>query len=422
MPKCCFENFPSLKSSKTRVIILNISFKIQLYRPNKHSYDTLVTTSSLQCKNILKNFVVNEKTAKIQQQEKSRSLSTFAEKHARASPFLRWPRRDITLTKINGTNIIFYYHFHSNFVQTITSIKKYYILLKMNTHFLTKNVQHVFTKPLKTLRAQVNARRLGRIFQNKMAEDEEDLHRLNNFDREGLPNSGSEREIIEYYFHKGFEYKNIVLFLQRYHGIRLSERTLKWRLTDFGLKRRQLVDENVEGRARDIIKEELSAGPDRLNGYRTMWHILRLRHHINVPRQLVASIMKEVDPEGVQLRKRRRLHRRTYVSPGPKFAWHADGYDKLKPYGFSIHGCIDDFSRRILWLQVQRSNKNPKVIARYFFDYVKATEGCPIRLLTDRGTENGLIAAMQCYLRANQQDEFSGSKAVLLVFTNKATF
>ena len=86
-PKCCFENFPSLKSSKTRVIILNISFKIQLYRPNKHSYDTLVTTSSLQCKNILKNSVVNEKTAKIQQQEKSRSLSTFAEKHARASPF-----------------------------------------------------------------------------------------------------------------------------------------------------------------------------------------------------------------------------------------------------------------------------------------------------------------------------------------------
>jgi hypothetical protein len=87
MPKCCFENFPSLKSSKARLIIPNISFKIQLYRPNKHSYDTLGTTSSLQCKNILKNFVVNEKTAKIQQQEKSRSLSTFAEKHARASPF-----------------------------------------------------------------------------------------------------------------------------------------------------------------------------------------------------------------------------------------------------------------------------------------------------------------------------------------------
>ena len=21
--------------------------------------------------------------------------------------------------------------------------------------------------------------------------------------------------------------------------------------------------------------------------------------------------------------------------------WHLDGYDKLKPYGFAIHGCID---------------------------------------------------------------------------------
>jgi len=21
--------------------------------------------------------------------------------------------------------------------------------------------------------------------------------------------------------------------------------------------------------------------------------------------------------------------------------WHIDGYDKLKPYGFPIHGCID---------------------------------------------------------------------------------
>jgi hypothetical protein len=64
MLKCCLENFPSLKSSKTRVIILNICFKIQLYRPNKHSYDTPATTSSLKCKNILKNFVVNEKQRK----------------------------------------------------------------------------------------------------------------------------------------------------------------------------------------------------------------------------------------------------------------------------------------------------------------------------------------------------------------------
>ena len=121
MPKCCFENFPSLKSSKTRVIILNISFKIQLYRPNKHLYDTLVTTSSLQCKNILKNFVVNEKTAKIQQQEKSRSLSTFAEKHARASPF---PHH----TSISATSARFTAHYISALFLT------YYLALILGVH------------------------------------------------------------------------------------------------------------------------------------------------------------------------------------------------------------------------------------------------------------------------------------------------
>jgi hypothetical protein len=40
----------------------------------------------------------------------------------------------------------------------------------------------------------------------------------------------------------------------------------------------------------------------------------------------------------------------TLINPGPNFAWHADGYDKLKPYGFPIHGCIDGFSRRLIWL------------------------------------------------------------------------
>ena len=80
---------------------------------------------------------------------------------------------------------------------------------------------------------------------------------------------------------------------------------------------------------------------------------------------MLLSIM---DPEGVARRKRRRLKRRIYqnkvccdtvyrqshllsiclslltsffVYKGPDFVWHIDGYDKLKPYGFTIHGCVD---------------------------------------------------------------------------------
>ena len=116
------------------------------------------------------------------------------------------------------------------------------------------------------------------------------------------------------------------------------------------------------------------------------------------------------------MRKRRCLKRRTYVSRGSNFCWHIDGYDKLKPFGFSIHGCVDGFSRKIIWLEVQRSNKNPKVVAKYFLEHVMAAQGCPSRVYTDPGTENGLIAGMQCYLRAEGIDEYAGSKAHISMF------
>ena len=73
--------------------------------------------------------------------------------------------------------------------------------------------------------------------------------------------------------------------------------------------------------------------------------------------------MKELDPVGVDARWRRILRRRLYYSKGPIWVWHLDGYDKLKPFGFEIHGCIDGYSRRVLWLNVLRSNKIQKKYA-----------------------------------------------------------
>ena len=48
-----------------------------------------------------------------------------------------------------------------------------------------------------------------------------------------------------------------------------------------------------------------------------------------------------------------------------------DGYDKLKPFGFSVNGAIDGFSRRILWLEVASSNNDPKIVAQYYLDCVR---------------------------------------------------
>ena len=71
------------------------------------------------------------------------------------------------------------------------------------------------------------------------------------------------------------------------------------------------------------------------------------------------GILQQVDPEGTALRKAHALRRRSYTNPAPNFAWHVHGYDKLKPYGFPIHGAVDGFSRRVMWLKICPSNNDP---------------------------------------------------------------
>ena len=64
-------------------------------------------------------------------------------------------------------------------------------------------------------------------------------------------------------------------------------------------------------------------------------------------------------PEGSQERSRQRFKRRIYYSKvtncfpcfkiiyktfqGRNLIWYCDGYDKLKPFGITIYGCIDGY-------------------------------------------------------------------------------
>lgn len=104
---------------------------------------------------------------------------------------------------------------------------------------------------------------------------------------------------------------------------------------------------------------------------------------------------------GVSQRTARRFTRRWYFSSGPNFIWHIDGYDKLKPYGLCIHGCICGFSRKILWLNVYKTNNSPRVIAGYFLETVKKYGGTAKMIRGDFGTENVLVRDMQRYFRSN---------------------
>ena len=122
-------------------------------------------------------------------------------------------------------------------------------------------------------------------------------------------------------------------------------------------------------------------------GYRSIHQKLR-QLGCFIDKETVRLCLKILDPAGVEPRICSRLQRRVYLSPGPDPTWHIDGYDKLKPYGFAIHGAIDGYSRGILWRYVSASNNNPSNIAFYFLQTITELKKVPQVVRGDRGSEN----------------------------------
>lgn len=213
---------------------------------------------------------------------------------------------------------------------------------------------------------------------------------------------------IEEYFASGHTYEVILDLLRTNHETFISLRTLKSHLKKSGLSRR--INYSPLHEVRRAIVTELR-GPGQLFGYRTMWQVLKQKYKLCVKRDIVMRLLRQLNPIGLSLRSRRRFTRRTYHSMGPNYIWHVDGYDKLKPFGLALSGCIDGFSRKMMWLTCGSTNNNPSVIAHNYINCVKSHGVIPMRLRTDLGTENGTMAAIQCTLRHAHTDHFAGSSS-----------
>lgn len=88
-----------------------------------------------------------------------------------------------------------------------------------------------------------------------------------------------------------------------------------------------------------------------------------------------------------------------YQSCGRNYVWHVDGYDKLKPFGTAINGCIDGSSRMIFWFEaIQRS-----LLATSWM--LITAGGRPDRLRLDLGRENGHMADMQLFLHLSENED-----------------
>ena len=115
----------------------------------------------------------------------------------------------------------------------------------------------------------------------------------------------------------------------------------------------------------------------------------------NQTRGVVGTIIKKLDPNGVELQKHRLLKCRVFHTPGPNHIWSSDGHDKLKKFGVSLYAFIDAWSRKILGIFVHTTNNDPFQIGYYYLQVVKAAGGIPQKTTTDCGTETIQMAGHQ---------------------------
>ena len=216
-------------------------------------------------------------------------------------------------------------------------------------------------------------------------------------------------DVVAMYFKLGCSYKEILHCLAFGHGYIISMRTLKRRLGKIGLFRRKFCSDIVNVTL--FIWEILKTGGES-RGYRWI-HSECVKSGLVVSQRNVNIILGILDPIGIELRKRRRLRRRRYEAPGPNSVWHVDGFDKLAPYGIYVHGCVDGFSRKVIWMRAYSTNKNPAYVARYFIEACEQMGACPVVVRADMGTENTRLCQVQKFLRRNHNDPRAGDRSFI---------
>ena len=192
------------------------------------------------------------------------------------------------------------------------------------------------------------------------------------------------KNLIVYYhqIRPVLKYSEICHIICTIHNQSISVRQLKHFCQKLKLTRRRHVQD-------DLVKDisNTSTSPLCL-GYRQLSEFISIKYNLTVSKEQVRKCLKVVDPEGVRERWRKVIRRQIYETAGPGDVFHMDGNDKLKRRGFAIHGCIDGFSRKILWLRVVTTNSEPNVIANYYLDFISRSKFCPNVLGMDCGNEN----------------------------------
>ncbi|XP_029978761.1 uncharacterized protein LOC115411007 [Sphaeramia orbicularis] len=166
----------------------------------------------------------------------------------------------------------------------------------------------------------------------------------------------------------------------------ISRRTLYRHRQILGVEPLQfsvLSNQELDTIVSDILHNTPNAGETYVMGS------LRSRG-LRVQRWRLRLSLHHVDPIGRSFRRRHAIHRRVYSVQAPNQLWHFDGNHKLVRWRMVFHGCVDGFSRTIIYLRCLSNNRASSVLS-LFLEGI-ANFGLPLRVRCDHGMENIHVA------------------------------
>ncbi len=222
-----------------------------------------------------------------------------------------------------------------------------------------------------------------------------------NVRRTGMPGRPAfhiEPEMLEDLLGLGFSQQRIskLCGVSRWTIYRRIQEYNLYHLTEFS----NLSDEEI-----DQILESYITRHGRTTGQVLIIGYLRSQG-IHLPRRRVRESIARVDPANAALRWGAAVYRRSYQVPWANSLWHLDGHHSLIRWSLVVHGCIDGFSRMIIFLHCSSNNLSTTVL-NLFLDAIENDGGLwPSRIRVDHGVENVLVCDAMVETRGEGRASF----------------
>ena len=176
----------------------------------------------------------------------------------------------------------------------------------------------------------------------------------------------------------GYSWNDVAKMLQ------VSRWTIHRRVTEYDLTSLSSFSDVSDEQLKEMIRQFISEHGNFVGFSMVYGHLESIGFHVQHRR--VRNALASVDPCNSRLRWAMVVARRAYSVRSSNSLWHLDGHHSLVNWGFVTHGCIDGYSRLIIYLTCATNNRSETVVD--LFQSGINSFGIPSRVRTDHGGEN----------------------------------